>query len=629
MHLTIKFKVVLSMVIAIIVTALSLVFVSYQSIEKQSWQAIYSESENTLEAHASGISDWFYDKQQAIKAMKNEIETNPNVDVVPHLRQLMTSGGFGLSYYGNTEGEMYRQDPSLNKAGYDPRARGWYKLALEQNKAVTTEPYVSVTMKALVVTLAEPVRANGRIIGVVGSNLALDKLTKDVLSIAVPGKGYTFLLNTKGNIVAHPNQDLVLKPISEMDAGLSLSALSSSADSGQPVNAVVNNRDTILVSKKIDHTDWILVMAMDKDTLQSPINSMLVKQLILAFVILAIMAFLASIVVARQLKGLSQVTLALTDIADGDGDLTQRIEINSNDEVGVLAAKFNEFVGSLHTMIVNMRDITVSLNGKADLSAGSAGERSERVKQQQDEITMVATAVTEMASATAEIANNAENTAKSANQSVELGNMGYEQMQKSMGSITQLASKLDNSANIIKDLENHANEISTILSTIKSIAEQTNLLALNAAIEAARAGDQGRGFAVVADEVRVLSQRTHQSTEEIQTKIEGLQKVTGSAVVAMTESHQLVNSSVDDFNLTGEHLQEISEAITQISDMATQIASAAEEQSLVTADINVNTESVRELSDGLAREAIEGVAQANDLRGLVNQLERQISRFKL
>jgi methyl-accepting chemotaxis protein len=198
-----------------------------------------------------------------------------------------------------------------------------------------------------------------------------------------------------------------------------------------------------------------------------------------------------------------------------------------------------------------------------------------------------------------------------------------------MTSINQLAQELNRAVSIIGDLEVHANEISTILSTIRDIAEQTNLLALNAAIEAARAGDQGRGFAVVADEVRVLSQRTYTSTEEIQSKITGLQKVTGNAVAVMTQSHSLVDTSVRDFNVTSEKLKEIGDSISLISDMATQIASAAEEQSLVTADINGNTESVREVSEELAVEASESVQYAHELSRLVGELDKELGRFKL
>ncbi|EKO5122986.1 methyl-accepting chemotaxis protein [Vibrio fluvialis] len=629
MQLSLKRKMVFSVVIAIALTAIALVVAGYKTFQQDSWRAIESESRNTLQAHAKGIGDWFATKQHALKGLREEIERNPNLDLVPHLRQTLESGSFGLSYYGNEQGEMFRQDPSLNKAGYDPRERGWYKEAKAAGKPTTTEPYVSVTMQTLVVTLTEPVRVNGQFIGVAASNLALNKLIEDVLAIEVPGKGYAILVNQKGKIVAHPNKDLILKPTQDIASGLSIAALQGAANDHHLLPMSIDGKDKLLMAQSIDNTDWMLVMVMDKAVLEQPLNQMLMTQTLIGLVILLIMALATSWFVARQLNELSNIAAALGDIAEGDGDLTRRLTVKSDDEVGMLADKFNKFVDRLHVMVKNVRDVSVALNEGANHAARAAGQRSERIRTQQDEITMVATAVTEMASATAEIAGNADNTAKNANQSVELGAQGYQQMQQSKHSIDQLAQELTGAVNIIGELEEHANEISTILSTIRSIAEQTNLLALNAAIEAARAGEQGRGFAVVADEVRVLSQRTHASTEEIQTKIAGLQKVTSNAVSVMTESHKLVETSVSDVNQTGESLQAISEAIQLISDMATQIASAAEEQSLVTADINGNTESVREVSDALASDAQDAVQQAKELHNLAQELDQEISRFRL
>ncbi|EOW9551829.1 methyl-accepting chemotaxis protein [Vibrio fluvialis] len=629
MQLSLKRKMVFSVVIAIALTAIALVVAGYKTFQQDSWRAIESESRNTLQAHAKGIGDWFATKQHALKGLREEIERNPNLDLVPHLRQTLESGSFGLSYYGNEQGEMFRQDPSLNKAGYDPRERGWYKEAKAAGKPTTTEPYVSVTMQTLVVTLTEPVRVNGQFIGVAASNLALNKLIEDVLAIEVPGKGYAILVNQKGKIVAHPNKDLILKPTQDIASGLSIAALQGAANDHHLLPMSIDGKDKLLMAQSIDNTDWMLVMVMDKAVLEQPLNQMLMTQTLIGLVILLIMALATSWFVARQLNELSNIAAALGDIAEGDGDLTRRLTVKSDDEVGMLADKFNKFVDRLHVMVKNVRDVSVALNEGANHAARAAGQRSERIRTQQDEITMVATAVTEMASATAEIASNADNTAKNANQSVELGAQGYQQMQQSKHSIDQLAQELTGAVNIIGELEEHANEISTILSTIRAIAEQTNLLALNAAIEAARAGEQGRGFAVVADEVRVLSQRTHASTEEIQTKIAGLQKVTSNAVSVMTESHKLVETSVSDVNQTGESLQAISEAIQLISDMATQIASAAEEQSLVTADINGNTESVREVSDALASDAQDAVQQAKELHNLAQELDQEISRFRL
>lgn len=629
MQLSLKRKMVFSVVIAIALTAIALVVAGYKTFQQDSWRAIESESRNTLQAHAKGIGDWFATKQHALKGLREEIERNPNLDLVPHLRQTLESGSFGLSYYGNEQGEMFRQDPSLNKAGYDPRERGWYKEAKAAGKPTTTEPYVSVTMQTLVVTLTEPVRVKGQFIGVAASNLALNKLIEDVLAIEVPGKGYAILVNQKGKIVAHPNKDLILKPTQDIASGLSIAALQGAANDHHLLPLSIDGKDKLLMAQSIDNTDWMLVMVMDKAVLEQPLNQMLMTQTLIGLVILLVMALATSWFVARQLNELSNIAAALGDIAEGDGDLTRRLTVKSDDEVGMLADKFNKFVDRLHVMVKNVRDVSVALNEGANHAARAAGQRSERIRTQQDEITMVATAVTEMASATAEIAGNADNTAKNANQSVELGAQGYQQMQQSKHSIDQLAQELTGAVNIIGELEEHANEISTILSTIRAIAEQTNLLALNAAIEAARAGEQGRGFAVVADEVRVLSQRTHASTEEIQTKIAGLQKVTSNAVSVMTESHKLVETSVSDVNQTGESLQAISEAIQLISDMATQIASAAEEQSLVTADINGNTESVREVSDALASDAQDAVQQAKELHNLAQELDQEISRFRL
>jgi methyl-accepting chemotaxis protein len=629
MGLSLKKKIVLSTVISIALTALALVLFSYQTVKGDSWRAIRSESSHSLMAYASGISDWFVGKQQSLTGLRSELEANIDLDIVPHLRQALASGSFGLSYYGNENGDMYRQDPSLNKAGYDPRVRGWYIEAKAAGKAITTEPYVSVTMNTLVVTLAEPVKVNGQFVGVVASNLSLAKLIKDVLAIKVLGNGYAILVNKQGTVVAHPKSDMILKPLNEVIPGLSFDSLNNRANLDESIEVNIDNRAQVLMSQTIDNTDWLLVMVMDKATLEAPINSILVNQLLIALVILLLIALITSWIVSKQLSELTNIASALSDIAEGDGDLTRRLVVKSNDEVGVLADKFNLFADRLHMMMKKVSEVSLALNHKADTAARSAAHTNEGLKRQQDEITMVATAVTEMASATAEIASNAENTAKNANHSVVLGAEGHEQMTHSMTSINQLAQELNRAVSIIGDLEVHANEISTILSTIRDIAEQTNLLALNAAIEAARAGDQGRGFAVVADEVRVLSQRTYTSTEEIQSKISGLQKVTSNAVSVMTQSHSLVDTSVRDFNVTSEKLKEIGDSISLISDMATQIASAAEEQSLVTADINGNTESVREVSEELAVEASESVQYAHELSRLVGELDKELGRFKL
>lgn len=242
---------------------------------------------------------------------------------------------------------------------------------------------------------------------------------------------------------------------------------------------------------------------------------------------------------------------------------------------------------------------------------------------------MVATAINEMAAATHEIANNSENTARHSEESVTACRDGSNQVSQAQNSLNSLAEEVRLATDVVTELEEHGNQISTILSTIQNIAEQTNLLALNAAIEAARAGEQGRGFAVVADEVRILSQRTHASTEEIQTMIETLQSTTKKAVGIMNDSRMLADTSVDDSHSAAASLTQIQHAVESISDMATQIASAAEEQASVTSEITRNTEGIRDVSNELAEEAHDAAAQAAALSDLSGELEQEISRFKL
>ncbi|KDV03994.1 methyl-accepting chemotaxis protein [Aeromonas caviae] len=629
MTLSLRGKLLAASLGVVLLMAALLGIVAFHTLKSRTLDAIQSEAVNYGHAHSVAIGNWLADRKHAVDALAAVIADNPEATLVPHLLQTRTSGGFGLTYFGSAQGEMTRHDPALNTANYDPRARPWYQSADKAGKLIVTPPYVSVTMQQMVVTLAEPVSHQGRVIGVAGADLSLDALIDEVLAMKVQGEGYAMLLDRTGLIVGHPNKELALKQVAELDPGLTGAALDAWSRDGELHGANLNGREVLLSVQGVPGTDWLLAMVMYKEVLEAPLASLLWQLVGLTLVLLLVFGALLIAMFNYLFADLGRVSRALADIAHGEGDLTVQIATRSQDEVGQLAQNFNQFVARLHGIVSRLRDVTVELAAQSRTQAAGAEARSQRVRQQQDEIVMVATAVTEMASATQEIAGNAEFAANTAGDAVRLAVAGQSQVGQSQRSITGLAGEVSDASQTIHELDGHAQQISGILATISGIAEQTNLLALNAAIEAARAGEQGRGFAVVADEVRVLSRRTHDSTAEIQQMIEALQQTTRKAVGGMETSRQLAGTSVEDAEAANLSLGRINEAIGAISDMATQIAAAAEEQTSVTGEISRNTENIRHVSQTLAEQAREEASQAAELKSLTERLEQEIGRFRL
>ncbi|WP_421212412.1 methyl-accepting chemotaxis protein [Aeromonas sp. 600479] len=630
MTLSLRGKLLATSLGVVLLMASLLGIVAFHTLKSRTMSAIQSEAVNYGHAYSVAIGDWMADRKNTVHALVNLIADNPQAELVPHLKQAYTSGGFGLTYFGSTQGVMTRQDPSLNTGNYDPRERPWYQDAVKAGQLIVTAPYVSVTMQKLVVTLSEPVRHQGELVGAVGANLALDKLIGEVLAMQVQGEGYAMLLDSSGLIVGHPNKELALKPIAELAPGLSAATFQQWGRENNELHAAtLDGRDVLLAVQPVPGTDWLLAMVMYRDVLEAPLASLLWQLVGLTLLLMLVFSALLTAMFKYLFADLGRVAGALHDIAHGEGDLTVHIDTRSQDEVGQLARNFNQFVARLHGIVSRLRDVTVELAAQSRAQAAGAHSRSQRVRQQQDEIVMVATAVTEMASATQEIAGNAEFAATTSGEAVKLAVAGQSQVGQSQRSITGLADEVADASQIINELDAHAQKISGILATISGIAEQTNLLALNAAIEAARAGEQGRGFAVVADEVRVLSRRTHDSTDEIQQMIETLQQTTRRAVGGMETSRQLAGTSVEDAESANQSLARINEAIGSISDMATQIAAAAEEQTSVTSEISRNTENIRHVSQELAEQANQEAAQAAELKALTERLEQEIGRFRL
>ena len=327
-------------------------------------------------------------------------------------------------------------------------------------------------------------------------------------------------------------------------------------------------------------------------------------------------------------RPLQKTAQAMNDIAEGDGDLTARLEVHSRDEVGQLAQAFNAFTARIHELVDRVGGAVDRLASTAQQTSQVAERTDQGVQQQKSQTDQVATAMNEMATTVQEVSRNASQAAEAATEADGEAHSGRQVVGDSMEAIRKLADEVNSSAEVMQRLEQDSESIGSVLNVIRDIAEQTNLLALNAAIEAARAGEAGRGFAVVADEVRTLATRTHDSTQEIRETVEKLQTAAREAAGSMQETREGANNTVAKAGEAEASLGRITESVSRINGMNEQIASSADEQTSVAEDINRNVTEIATIADGSSDDASQLTASAEELGRLVNELKELVGHFR-
>ncbi len=372
-----------------------------------------------------------------------------------------------------------------------------------------------------------------------------------------------------------------------------------------------------------------LVIVKDYTAIEAYLLQSLYHQLIKLVVILALlMATITFLLNHVVLRPLSEVTTALKEISEGDGDLTCRLR-PGNDEIGQVAEYFNRFAEQIHSLVKDIVSSSNRMAGNFDRLVSIANQTRNGIEDHREETNLVATAVTEMGAAANQVSQSAAEAASAARSADGEANNARGVVDETSVSIEVLSQEIDNGAGVIHSLEEDVDRITSMIEVIQGIAEQTNLLALNAAIEAARAGEQGRGFAVVADEVRSLANRTQTTTEEIQEMIRRLQQGTGNAVDVMKTSTEKGREMVAEIHQTSQLLTGIVSSISTISDMNIQIASAAEEQSVVTNEIATNINRIAGIADDALTRAVENQQACDELSSMTSRICQKLERFRL
>ncbi|MDF2178720.1 methyl-accepting chemotaxis protein [Aliiglaciecola sp. CAU 1673] len=537
-----------------------------------------------------------------------------------------------------------KHDATLDEFGL--REAEWYLCPFEQAKPCVSDPYefeIRPGYSELMTSIVAPVKAKGRVVGVVGADMNLPLLQSRAEQLAASlynGKSKVYLVSQNKLLVAASDaKEKLARPLSEaMDSKLAdrLFALISSGGS-------LREGDFLYVAAPVTiqtaSTNWLMVIGVDYESAMASVSSLsksiedqvasLLWQLSVIALVLLVAALLVTKVVSSGIVNpVRMVAGKMTDLANRGGDLTQRLQVQTHAELIALAEGFNTFKDTIANLLEMVKSSSQEVAKSATQTQKDAELTSKQLSRQHQEIDSVVTAVTQMSATASEVASHANEAANSANTVKGSVHRTERTLSDAVGQVKQLATDMQKASEAVSEVASRSNDIRKILDVIGAIADQTNLLALNAAIEAARAGDHGRGFSVVADEVRALASKTAESVGEIDKVISGLQQEVKNTVSMIDANSSRANSASSRSEEAFVELSSIVEEIGIISDRLMQMATAAEEQSSVSEAINENIVSIGDAGRSVAELAVSSSDSARNIGEQVTQLQTQLGRLK-
>jgi methyl-accepting chemotaxis protein len=387
--------------------------------------------------------------------------------------------------------------------------------------------------------------------------------------------------------------------------------------------------DTISSTINVGGNSWIIEGVVDDHFIQGRTNSLTNKIATVTLICGAVVIVIGLLIINMTYRPIIELRDLVEELGSGDADLTKRLTVKSNDDIGRISNGINNFIEHLQTM---MREVLQS----TEESAREVGALQKKASANQDltsshnmEIEKAVTAITEMSCAAEGVADSANQAATLTTEAMNSTNLSQNTVDEAVSAVDALTVELDKTSESISTMVNNVENIGVVLEVIGGIAEQTNLLALNAAIEAARAGEQGRGFAVVADEVRALAARTQQSTEEIGQMLQKLENGSNHVVRALADTKQSCEKTSTSTKNIHERLNVVSDAVHQMSELNTLIAQSAVEQKKVSGEINVNMTTMFDMVQELAESGEYTVRNTEQLLASNTNLVKLVDKFKV
>ncbi|MBU3127102.1 methyl-accepting chemotaxis protein [Clostridium tagluense] len=656
---SIRTKLIISLVGICVIPLIITGFGSYNQSKSILSKKLTVTSSQTLTEINNGLVDYFNGFSNMILMVSSNydfvnVDTGNNAKYIPDILKGVKESNKDILCisYGTASGKFDTYPNDKMPKGYDATTRPWYKQALEhKGQVIITPAYKDNGTGNNVVTLARTVEKSGQVVGVVAIDLPLTTLAQRISTKKVGSTGYVFISDVSGNILAHPQKELIN---TNAASKLSFWNKAKSENSGF-VNYKDNGTKKFGVYQTNELTGWKLVATLDESELSSDTKSIL-QTTFLMILVMGIISVFMSLLLS---KGISNNILKLKEVfaKASNGDLTVSINASTKDEFNDLAISFNLMIKNIsdlmHSVTSSSKTVLLTSTSLTNMSEGVTASISE-----------VASAIEEVSIGATHQAQNAQN---GASQIEDLSNridkisVNSNEMDKISSNTKDLGSKgllmvntlIEKSNktkiataevnNIVQDMNESTKQINAISETIANITEQTNLLSLNASIESARAGEAGRGFAVVADEIRKLADQSKTSTEEIKTIIASIQKKSDVAVNAIKSTETVVNEQdlavVKTQEIFSEILKSIEVMITKVDEVKISIIDINEKKQSTVLEIEnisaiseqtaASSEQVTASTEEITATMEEFTKHSGELQMLAEQLGAEINKFKI
>nr|WP_299245920.1 methyl-accepting chemotaxis protein [uncultured Halomonas sp.] len=594
---SLKRRIQVSCVMIIALAMVLVAGVSYFTVKTHYEASIEKNLQAVALGSASTIEEWVAGRRSIIEATGDSMDGS---DPDKALKQLANTGDFLTSFLGRADGSFVSSDGWQAPADYDPRKRSWYQEAVQNNETIVSMPYVEANQGLTVVTFATPIKRDGNLVGVIGTDVAIDNIVADVAAIQPTPSSFAFL-STKGEtLIAHPNPELSLEPLTHLNGGLTSGVVNKLISNGdwQAFDIDGDKRITIV---PIAGSGWELGVALDEQEATAGLQAIIKSSLITMLVVAIVAATLLGLWLKRAFGGLVRVSDALENIASGDGDLSRRLPVSGRDEVAKIADAFNRFTDKINDVLLDVRESSDSVRTAAMEIAAGGQDLSGRTE-------TAASNIQETSASMEQLTSTVEHTAQSSRQANQLSESASEVATRGGQVVSQVVETMD-------DINASSKQIAEIVTVMDGIAFQTNLLALNASVEAARAGEQGRGFAVVASEVRQLAGRSADAAQQIKTLIDTSSTKTRAGA-------ELVRNA-------GATMDEIVASVARVTDVLGEISAATNEQSQGIGQVNQAVAELDRMTQENAAMVEESTTAAGHLQEQSQRLAQIVGAFTL